>query len=156
MQRSLPVLALKACAAALALLSASCASGLGAGDYAREEVGRPLRLEHGVIERIRPVRIEGTQTIIGPAVGAAIGGLAGSEIGGGDEESAIAAIAGAVLGGVAGAAIEEGVTRRDGTAYTVRRDDGSLVNIVQAGPATLSPGQSVVIEYGERTRIVAR
>jgi outer membrane lipoprotein SlyB len=113
-----------------------------------------MRLEYGVVERIRPVRIEGTRTIVGPAVGAAVGGLAGSEIGGGDEESAIGAIAGAVLGGLAGAAIEEGVTRQEGAAYTIRLNDGSLVNVVQAGAPVAWPGQSVMIEYGERTRVM--
>jgi outer membrane lipoprotein SlyB len=102
------------------------------------------------------VRIEGTRTIVGPAVGAAVGGIAGSEIGGGDEERAIAAIAGAVLGGLAGAAIEEGVTRREGTAYTIRLNTGALVNIVQEGPAVAYPGQSVTIEYGERARVLPR
>lgn len=74
------------CAAALIALTGACATGLGEGDYPRAEVGRPMRLEYGVVERIRPVRIEETRTIVGPAVGAAVGGLAGSEIGGGDEE----------------------------------------------------------------------
>jgi outer membrane lipoprotein SlyB len=119
-------------------------------------VGRVVRIDTGVIERVRSVKIEGTKTIIGPATGAVIGGVAGSEVGGGDEERAIMAVAGAVLGGLAGAAIEEGVTRRTGYAYTIRKPDGQMVTIVQADAAPLSPGQAVTIEYGERARVAPR
>jgi outer membrane lipoprotein SlyB len=144
-------------AALMLVAPAACATPAGPSAYPPSEVGRPMRIEEGVIERVRLVTIEGSHTVIvGPAAGAVIGGLAGSEIGGGDEENAIAAIAGAVLGGLAGRAIEESVTRRNGVAYTIRTRDGQLVNIVQEGPALLSPGQAVLIEYGERTRVVAR
>jgi outer membrane lipoprotein SlyB len=143
-------------AASLLILAPGCASNLGPDSYPRSEVGRSMRLEEGVIERVRPVRLEGQRTIVGPAAGAAIGGLVGSEIGGGDEERAIGVIAGAVLGGLAGRAVEEGVTRRDGVAYTVRLKNGALVNVVQEGPALLAPGQPVIVEYGDRTRVVPR
>jgi outer membrane lipoprotein SlyB len=143
-------------AAALVGTSAACAAGLGVGDYPRAQAGRPARVEEGVIERVRPVTIEGTRTIIGPASGAAIGGLLGSEVGGGDEERAIMAIAGAVLGGLAGAAVEEGVTRRTGYAYTIRMANGELINIVQADQYPLSPGQPVYLEYAARVRVTPR
>jgi outer membrane lipoprotein SlyB len=113
-------------------------------------------MQEGVVLRVRPVRIEGTRTIIGPAAGAAVGGVAGSTIGGGDEERAIGAIAGAVLGGLAGAAVEQGVTRREGLAYTVRLSNGEVVNIVQGADLYIEPGSAVFVEYGERARVVPR
>jgi outer membrane lipoprotein SlyB len=147
---------IRTCAVALVLPLLGCASGLGGDDYKRADVGRVQRVEDGVIERVRPVRIEGTKTVIGPATGAVIGGVAGSTIGGGDEERTIMAIAGAVLGGLAGGAVEEGVTRRSGFAYTIRKSDGQLVTLVQADATPLAPGQRVTIEYGERVRIAPR
>lgn len=147
---------LRACALALIFPLSGCAGGIGGDDYGRREVGREVRVEDGVIERVRSVRIEGSKTIIGPATGAVIGGVAGSTVGGGDEERTIMAIAGAVLGGLAGGAIEEGVTRRSGFAYTVRKSNGELVTIVQADATPLSPWQRVSIEHGERTRVVPR
>ena len=134
----------------------ACASGVGAGDYSRSQVGQVTRVEPGIVLRVRPVRIEGTRTIVGPATGAAIGGVAGSTVGGGDEERAIMAIAGAVLGGLAGAAVEEGVTRREGYAYTVRTQDGEIVNIVQGADLVIQPGAPVYVEYGQRARVVPR
>jgi outer membrane lipoprotein SlyB len=147
-----------AAAVALGLVTAlgACASGVGAGDYARSSVGQINRVDEGVVLRVRPVRIEGTRTIIGPAAGAAVGGVAGSTIGGGDEERAIGAIAGAVLGGLAGAAAEQGLTRRQGFAYTVRLQDGEVVNIVQGADMYIEPGTPVYIEYGDRARVIPR
>jgi outer membrane lipoprotein SlyB len=138
----------------LALALGGCVTHYG--DYGRGDVGRPLRLEEGVIERVRSVTIDGGRTILGPVTGAAIGGIAGSQIGGGDEERTIMAIAGAVLGGMVGSAIEQSANRREGVAYTVRTRDGHLENIVQEGPQTFWPGQYVYIEYGVQARVVPR
>lgn len=147
-----------ALATALALTTAlgACASGVGAGDYARSSVGQVNRVEEGVIVQVRPVRIEGTRTIVGPATGAVIGGVAGSQVGGGDEERAIAAVAGAVLGGLAGSAIENAGTERRGFAYTVRKADGQVVNIVQGADIQMAPGTPVWINYGDRARVTPR
>lgn len=139
---------------ALALIfPTGCAGGLSGSDYSRGEVGRVARVETGVIERVRSVRIEGSKTIIGPATGAVVGAIAGSEVGGGDEERAIMAVAGAVLGGLAGGALEKGLTRQSGYAYTIRTSKGELVTIVQADAMPLNPGQRVTIEYADRARV---
>lgn len=150
------VKALAATAVAASLAVGGCASGLGAGDYGRSQVGQINRVDEGVVLRVRPVRIEGTRTIVGPATGAAIGGVAGSQIGGGDEERAIGAIAGAVLGGLAGAAVEQGATAQRGLAYTVQKKNGEIVNIVQAADIQIPAGAPVYIEYGQRARVVPR
>lgn len=134
---------------------AGCVAADGAPSYPASSVEHPLRLEAGVVERVRSVVIEGDRTIIGPAAGAVIGGVAGSQVGGGSEERTIMGIAGAVLGGMAGSAIERGVTRRTGVAYTVRLNQGGeLVTVVQKGSAVFAPGDRVHVEYGEVTRVV--
>jgi outer membrane lipoprotein SlyB len=147
---------LAAVMASSALVLGGCAAGVGAGDYPRSTVGQVNRVDEGVVLRVRPVRIEGTRTIVGPATGAAVGGIAGSQIGGGDEERAIGAIAGAVLGGFVGSAVEQGATARRGIAYTVRKSNGEVVNIVQGDDVQIPPGAPVYIEYGARARVVPR
>jgi outer membrane lipoprotein SlyB len=135
----------------------ACVTADGAPSYPASSAERPIRLEAGVVERVRSVVIEGDKTMIGPAAGAVIGGVAGSQIGGGSEERTIMAIAGAVLGGMAGSAIESGVSRKTGAAYTVRLSrGGDLVTVVQPGAATFAPGDAVYVEYGSQTRIVPR
>lgn len=143
---------------ALATVLGGCQSGIGAGDVPRAQVGQVGRVDEGTVVSVRPVRVENERTIVGPATGAAIGGIAGSQYGGGDEERAIAAIAGAVLGGIVGGAVDRGVTTRQGYGYIVRRQrDGQLITVVQGADLQIAPGTPVFIEYlGDRARIVPR
>lgn len=124
-----------------------CASKLTGDTYSRDEVRKPQTVRMGVIESLRPVNIEGTKTNIGSAAGAAVGGIAASEIGGG-HGSIVAAVIGAVAGGMAGAAIEEGITRTQGVEITVREDSGELRAYVQE----LNEGE--ILRVGERVRIL--
>lgn len=126
---------------------AGCASKLTGDAYSRDEVRKPQVVRMGVIEALRPVKIEGTKTNIGSAAGAAVGGIAGSEIGGG-RGSIVAAVIGAVAGGMAGAAIEEGITRTQGVEITVREDSGQLRAYVQE----LNEGE--LFRIGDRVRIL--
>ena len=95
-----------------------CASGLGGGDYQRAEARRVINVRMGVVESVRPVKLEGTKSPVGTLGGAAIGGIAGSTVGQG-KGSAIAAVIGAVAGGLAGSAAEEGMTRKQGIEITL-------------------------------------
>lgn len=124
-----------------------CASNLGGDVYTRDQARTVQTVRMGTVESVRPVQIEGTKTVIGPAAGAAVGGIAGSTVGGG-RGSAIASVIGAVAGGMAGAAVEEGVTRRQGVEITVREDDGQLRAYVQE----VSDGQ--LFAPGDRVRIL--
>ena len=121
----------RALAAGLAVVMLTgCASGLGSGDYERREARRAYEVTLGVVEQVRPVRLEGTDTGIGAVSGAAVGGIAGSTVGGG-KGSVVGAVVGAVAGGLAGAAIEEGGTRKPGIEVTVRLESGRLMAVVQ-------------------------
>jgi outer membrane lipoprotein SlyB len=131
-----------------AVLLSACASGLGSGDYERSQVRGVQEVRMGVVEAVREVRIEGTQSGIGPAAGAVVGGVAGSEIGQG-KGSVIGSVLGAVAGGVAGAAIEEGATRQKGVEITIKLDSGRMIAVTQAA----DPNE--VFKVGDRVRILS-
>jgi outer membrane lipoprotein SlyB len=126
---------------------AGCASNLSGESYSRSEARAVQQVEYGVIEQLRPVKIEGTKTPIGSGAGAIVGGVAGSGVGGGRTRTVMAVI-GAVAGGMAGAAIEEGVTRTRGVEITVKKNNGGTIAIVQA----LSPNERFTV--GDRVRVL--
>jgi outer membrane lipoprotein SlyB len=89
-----------------ASLSFGCASGRGGDDYERTEARRVYEVKMGVVESVRTVKLEGTESGIGAAAGGAVGGIAGSGVGGG-KGSIVGAVIGAVVGGIAGAAAKK-------------------------------------------------
>lgn len=129
-------------------LAAGCASSKSGSAYTRDEARREMSVRAGIVESVREVTIEGTKTPIGAGAGAVTGGIAGSAVGAG-RGSAVGAVIGAVAGGVAGAAIEEGVTRKNGVEVTVKLDNGQLVAVVQEDDGTqFRPGERVRILSG--------
>jgi len=130
-----------------ALALGGCASSLTGDTYSRDEARAVQTVRMGIIESLRPVRIEGTRTPIGAGAGAVVGGIGGSTLGGG-RGSAVAAVIGAVAGGLLGAATEEGITRTQGVEITVREDDGLLRAYVQE----VAEGQ--LFRVGDRVRIL--
>jgi outer membrane lipoprotein SlyB len=142
---------------AMTFSTAACVSGVGANQYPRSRAGEVNRVEEATVVAVRQVVLEGDKSIIGPATGAVVGGVAGSQIGGGDEERAIGAVAGAVIGGIAGAAVEKGVKTTRGYAYTVRLGKtGDLVTITQGADIAIPVGAPVFVEYGSRPRVIPR
>ena len=140
--------------ASLALVLAGCASGLGGGTYERAEARRAMTVQYATVESVRQVRLEGTKTPVGTIGGAAIGGIAGSGVGGGRGQ-AVATVIGAVAGGLAGSALEEGVTRRAGVEVTVKLENGQLLAVVQEDEGErFVPGERVrVVRDGGTTRV---
>ena len=151
-----PHSAFAAAFAVLTLALAGCASGLGANSYERGTIGAIARVDEGTVVASRPIIIEGsnTGTTVGTATGAAIGGIAGSQIGGGSDERAIAGVVGAVAGGVLGNSIGKNATKQPGFAYTVRLRSGELVTITQGGDIAIGNGTPVLVEYGDRARVI--
>lgn len=148
---------LAATALAPALLLGACASDYGANDYQRQSIGQISRSDSGVVVSSRPIRIEGSQSGVGVAGGAALGGLAGSEIGANDKGHAAGAIAGAILGGLLGAAAENSATQKHGFAYTVQLDSsGEYITITQGGDMAIPNGTPVWVEYGDRARVLPK
>jgi outer membrane lipoprotein SlyB len=107
----------------------------------------------GVVESVRQVKIEGTDSKIGTVAGGVVGGVAGSSVGDG-KGSIITGVLGAVAGALAGSAVEEGLTRKDGVEITVKLDNGSLVAIVQEADEQFHPGEKVrLLQSGGVTRV---
>lgn len=133
-----------------------CASGLGSGDYERAEARRAYEVKTGVVESVRQVRLEGTDSKVGTVAGGAVGGIAGSGVGSG-KGSAVAAVLGAVAGGLAGAAAEEGLTRKMGLEIVVRLDTIPFrtISVVQEDTGeSFARGDRVrVLESGSQVRV---
>jgi len=135
------------------ILLAACASSNSGSVYSRDEARRVQTVKTGIVESVRPVKLEGTKSPIGTVAGGAVGGVAGSSIGHWNG-SIIGAVIGAVVGGIAGAAAEEGLTRKDALEITVKLDGGGLVAIVQEADDPFKAGDKVrLIESGGTTRV---
>lgn len=147
-------------AAMAAVLLSGCASSLTSSAYSRGQVRQAMSVSVGTVENIRAVKIEGTSSgqglSVGSTAGGVIGAIAGSNLGGG-KGSWIASVLGAVAGGVAGAAVEQGVTAKDGIEVTVRLEGGRLIAVTQeADPKeSFAVGDKVqVLDGGGVTRVI--
>lgn len=139
---------------AAGLLAAVAACGPTRSDsYSRGEMQRAGTVEVGQIVAMDEVPVDGTSTGIGRLGGGVAGGVAGSAIGSG-RGSIITAVIGAVGGAFAGDAIERGLTSGTATRFYVRRDDGSVINVVQTNEAQLRVGDRVMmLEGGGKVRL---
>jgi len=132
-----------------ALLLAGCAytHPPGAHDYYGYQAMGEQSVRFGVVDSVRPVRINPGDTGVGAASGAVLGGLAGSTVGGGTGQVA-GAVGGALLGGIIGSNIEHDVNTHDGVEITVLLDSGQYVAIVQAADEVFRPGDRVRLVGG--------
>lgn len=151
-----PQRAFAAAFAVLATVLAGCASGLGVNSYDSASIGMVARVEEGNIVGVRAISIQGSEqgAKVGTLAGAVLGGLAGSEIGGGHKANTAGAVGGAVLGGLAGQAVGRAATSESGFAYTIKLRTGELVSVAQAGAYAIPEGTPVLIEYGQRARVI--
>lgn len=138
---------------ASALFMGGCATHTTPNTFNRSEVGRAQTVEAGTVQSIRPVQIQNDSRGVATLVGAGIGGVAGSSIGGGSRANTIGAIAGAAAGGAAGNALARGV--RNGVEITVQLENGRTVAVVQDGnPSDYRVGDRVrVSSDGTTTRV---
>ncbi len=130
------------------LLLSACASGVGGGDYAREQARGVQEVQMGVVESVREVKLEGTKSGVGTLAGSVVGGVAGSGIGQG-KGAIVGSVLGAVAGGVAGSAVEEGTTRQKGVEITLKLDGGRMIAVTQAAD------DKETFKVGERVRILS-
>ena len=136
----------------IALLGA-CASGVGGGDYSRDQARREQTVRLGVVDSVREVKIEGTRSGVGAVAGGVVGGVAGSTVGQG-RGSTVGAVLGSVAGGVAGQAAEQGATRQTGLEITVKLDSGRLIAVTQAADESFKPGDRVrILSDGATSRV---
>lgn len=140
----------------VALLLGACASSKSGEVYTRDQARREMTVRKGVVESVRPVRMEGTKSGVGAMAGAAVGGVAGSTVGGGKGQI-VGAVLGAVAGGLAGSAVEEGVTRKEALEITVELDGGRMIVVVQeAVPGEFRAGDPVRVLSGQGETRVTR
>ncbi len=130
------------------LLVSGCVSSKSGSVYKRDQARTVQRVELGIVEHVREVRIEGTQSGIGAAIGSVVGGIVGSEVGHGSGRD-IATILGAAGGGAAGATVEEATTRQEGLEITVELDNGRLIAVTQAADEPFNVGDRVRVLSGQ-------
>jgi outer membrane lipoprotein SlyB len=139
--------------ALISVFLVACASSNSGSVYKRDDARKVQTVKTGVVESVRSVKLEGTQSPVGTIAGGAIGGIAGGAIGSG-RTSTLGAVIGAVAGGIAGAATEEVVTRKDALEITVKLDGGGLIAIVQEADEEFKPGDIVrIVEGGDTSRV---
>lgn len=97
----------------------------------------------GKVESVAAVKQKGEGTGIGVVGGAVVGGLLGSQVGGGSGKN-VATVLGAVGGGVAGNEVEKRARATTVYQVRVRMDDGSVRTITQSSAPAV--GQKVTVE----------
>jgi outer membrane lipoprotein SlyB len=137
-------------AALSALLLGGCAYNAGSRDYRGYQVMGEQSVRFGVVESVRDVRINPRETGVGTAGGAVLGGIAGSNVGGGSGQVA-GAIGGAILGGILGQNIEKSANERQGVEVTVMLDSGKYLAVVQEADENFRPGDRVRVLSGRGT-----
>jgi len=134
-------------AAACVAVLGGCAYPAGSYDYRGYQVMGEQSVRFGVVDSVRPVRINPGETGVGTAGGAVLGGLAGSTVGGGTGQVA-GAVGGAILGGILGSNIERSANERPGVEITVLLDNGRYISVVQEADELFRAGDRVRVLSG--------
>lgn len=132
---------------------AGCASDIDSNYYSTGSVGQVSQAQGCTVVSVRPIKVS-TQNGAGTAIGGIAGGIAGSQIGGGNTAHLLGAVGGAILGDFAGNAAQEGLTSQQGYEYIVRLDNGNTVSTTQGADVLLNPGQRCQIIFGNPARII--
>ena len=133
---------------------AGCASPPHSGrEYTYYQAQGEQTVRMGVVESVREVSIVNPDSGTGTVAGAALGGLGGSTIGGGNGSAAMA-IVGAVAGGLIGNRVEANANHKPGYEITVKLDNGELRAITQLADEMFRPGERVrLLSNGITTRV---
>jgi outer membrane lipoprotein SlyB len=143
-------------ASVVTLLAGCAAPGQGGGNYNRAQVRGEQSVRLGVVENVRDVTIDAYNTGTGTLAGAALGGIAGSTVGGGHNANAAGAIAGALIGGIIGSNVEKNANDRRGVEVMVRLENGKLIAITQEKDEEFRVGDQVRILSGQGATRVTR
>ncbi|HZH28127.1 MAG TPA: glycine zipper 2TM domain-containing protein [Azospirillaceae bacterium] len=148
----------KSAAVLVALMLAplgACTSSYSPNTITGTSVGAVNRTVPGTVVSARPVTLRpDDDRNYGTAIGGVAGGVAGSALGGNTRAGILGALGGAVLGGLAGNVVADRATQETGIEYVVRLEDNQLITLVQGADMALQPGQSVLVVYGRRARLV--
>ena len=141
MKRLLPVLAV----GLLTLAGCANTAPFGGDVYRGSQAQTGQQVTYGTITALRQVQIQADSRLggaIGTGGGAVIGGMLGSQVGGGSGRQ-LATAAGVIGGAVAGSAIEESANRVAAWEMEIRRDDGQDIVVVQKADRQFQTGQRV-------------
>lgn len=130
-----------------------CASDIDSNYYSTGSVGQLSQAQGCTVVSVRPIQVA-TQNGMGTAIGGIAGGVAGSQIGGGNTAHLLGAVGGAILGGMAGNAAQKGLTSQQGYEYIVRLDNGNTVSTTQGSDVLLNPGQRCQLIMGNPARVI--
>ena len=116
----------------------------------RGDAQRLANVQDATVLSVRPVTVEGSQSGIGGATGAVVGGVAGSTRSSGKEQAVIG-----VLGAVVGNAIERSATREDAVEILLQLRNGERRAIIQAkaGENFVTGDAVVLVTTGGKTRV---
>ncbi|TRZ97101.1 MAG: glycine zipper 2TM domain-containing protein [Rhodocyclaceae bacterium] len=134
-------------AALTPLALTGCAGSQSGSAYSRSQTRGEMHVRMGVVESVRVVTIEGTQSGVGTVAGGVVGAVAGSNVGHGGG-STVGSVLGAVLGGVAGQAIEERTSKKDGLEITIKLDSGQIIAVTQEADEQFRAGERVRVLSG--------
>ena len=146
-------MAFRTIATAIALgaaLVSGCAYNRTSSDYRGYEVMGEQSVRFGVVETVRPVRIQPRDTGVGSTAGAFIGGIAGSHAGRGSGEI-VGAIGGAIIGSIIGHNVEQAGNVVPGVELTVLLDSGKYIAVVQQADEEFRAGDRVRIVSGRNS-----
>jgi outer membrane lipoprotein SlyB len=102
-------------------------------------------LNCGVVQSIDKVRVDGSASALGTVGGAIVGGILGSQVGGGNGKT-IATVGGAVAGGVVGRELEKRQGTRDVWHVNVRMSNGTTRTISLDVEPQLRVGEAVSVD----------
>jgi len=131
---------------AAVLLITGCAPVTPPPLYSAYDAGRPMTVEYGVVDDVRPVQLHGQPTGAGAAVGATVGAIAGAAAGSDSYSGSWwGSLAGALIGGLAGHAIETDAATKSGVELRITMEDGRKLAFVQGAEERFQPGDQVEV-----------
>ncbi|BEV70649.1 MULTISPECIES: glycine zipper 2TM domain-containing protein [unclassified Paludibacterium] len=138
-----------------ALISAGILTGCASNDssmvYSQNQMRQAQSVQLGTVVSVHPVKMEGSNNELLTLGGAALGGLAGSNLGNGSKANAAGAIVGALAGGFGANAAQKAVGTKNALEITVKLDSGRMVSIVQDADVQFEVKQRVRVLSGRGT-----
>lgn len=141
--------------AVMGMTLAGCGTSLSPNYYTSESAGQANRVVAGTIVSSRIVNVSNGTNAIGTVAGGAAGAIAAGSLIGQGNGSLLAGIGGALVGGYLGNRAENALSKQQGIEYIIKTTSGGMVSVVQDQSVVFARGQHVLVEYGDRARVIA-
>jgi len=124
----------------------------------KQDTGRVLNTDLGVVIDVVPVKIKGQTSSLGAITTGIIGGIASQKIGDGTGKE-IAIVAGTVAGGIIGYYLPAKIGEHNGFQYTISLDGTeNSISIIQGASKdeknNHKVGDRVTVIYGNQVRVI--